>query len=373
MEATAATIDMFTTETFLALLVTLAVIPVFRRIGPKLGLVDHPGGRKRHASAVPLIGGPSIMLALIIVCFVFGIPQGFEGLAIGVAAMFLLSVFDDRFDLSAKWRFPLQAIIVSTALAIDNVWLKDIGSFYSHTLSLGYFSYPITVIAILGVTNAINMLDGLDGLASGVVLLILFFILGFASSANPAVVSSTSALFGAVLGFWLYNYRFPWRVKASVFMGDSGTTLLGFALPYLALRLSLPESGGTLSAPMLLWLFALPLWDIVAVVIKRIKRGKSPFQAGRDHIHHILLAKGFSVQQTVLFIYGASTLPLAFGASLSLFGFNTLELYASFCLAMIVYLSRLFNSETILSAEVIPLKDSEESRSNIKAYLRKVE
>jgi len=373
METAFATFNMFTPPTLLALLVTLAVIPIFRRLGPKLGLVDHPGGRKRHSSAIPLIGGPSIIFSLICVCWFFGIPDGYMGLSLGLIAMFVLSLMDDRFDLSAKWRFPTQAIIVTSALTIDNIWLTHLGAFNGEIISLGMFSYPITVIAILGITNAINMLDGLDGLASGIVLVILFFLLGFAANANSDVQFATSALLGAVFGFWLYNYRFPWRAKASVFLGDSGTTILGFALPYLALRLAINDATASFPIPMLLWLFSLPLWDIIAVVIKRVRKGNSPFLAGRDHIHHVLLSKGFSVRQTVLFIYGAATFPLALGSSLTLFGFNNLELYLAFLLAMTTYLFRIFHSEPSIPAEIIPLVDSEENRHRIQSYLKKAE
>lgn len=258
---------LFQAEGMIALILVLAGLPILRRAAPKVGLVDHPGGRKRQCTPTPLVGGIAIFLAVTTTLFTSTLFSEFKGLILGASALFVVGLLDDRFDLQAKLRFVLQAIIVSIALSIDGVWLSSLGSLAGVDLQLGILQYPITVLAVLGVINAINMLDGLDGLASGVVLLTLFFILGFSVESGSEVVLISSSLLGATLGFWLYNYRFRWREKASVYMGDSGTILLGFSLSYIAIYLTLPQkTTNTLEPAYLLWLFALPLWDITTVL-----------------------------------------------------------------------------------------------------------
>ena len=356
-------------ETFMAFFMVLALVPVFRRFAPMVGLVDHPGGRKKHAAPVPLVGGVAIYTAFMATVLFNGLYTGFEGLIFGSSTLFLLGLIDDRFDISAALRFVLQAIIISIALSLDSIWLTSLGNFWGVEFSLGILSYPITVLAILGVINAINMLDGLDGLVSGVVMLILFFTLGTASINNNAIAPYTTTLLGAVVGFWLYNYRFPWREKASVFMGDSGTNLLGFILPYLAIHLTIASATNNPIKPAyILWLFALPLWDISAVVLKRIKEGKSPLNAGRDHIHHILLNHGLNVRQAVLFIYGITALSLSLGTSLVYFQFGAVGLYLSFAFALYLYVERLFKYDRKESmAKVVELKPSTEKKFNTNA------
>jgi len=347
---------LFQAEGIIALILVLAGLPILRRLAPKAGLVDHPGGRKRQCTPTPLVGGIAIFLAVTVTLISSNLFTEFKGMILGGTALFIVGLIDDRFDLQAKPRFVLQAVIVSTALAIDGVWLTSLGSLAETELNLGILQYPITILAILGVINAINMLDGLDGLASGVVILTLFFILGFSIESGSKVLLISSSLLGATLGFWLYNYRFRWRSKASVYMGDSGTIVLGFSLAYIAIYLTLPQKTTvTLEPAYLLWLFALPLWDITAVLFKRIKSGRSPFLAGRDHVHHILLNNGFNVRQTVLLIYGSALLGLSLGTSLYYFKFGSIGLYLSFIASLLFYIKVILRFEQKISAEVIEL------------------
>jgi len=325
---------------FLALVIAVALIPFLKRIAVKIGLIDHPGGRKQHKSSVPLAGGSAIFFATAISLYIWGLPQEFQGMAFAATGLFIVGAIDDRFDISAKFRLLIQASLVAGALYWDNNWLSTVAITDSLNFDLGIFQYPITVLAILGVMNAINMLDGLDGLSSGVVLIILGFIIGISAVAQESSTTLISVcVFGAVLGFWAYNYRFAWREKASVFMGDSGTTLLGFILPFLAIKLSnltptyAPQS-------LLLWLFAIPIWDLCAVVLKRVREGKSPLDAGRDHIHHVLMNAGLSVRHSLHLIYLLTIATISFGVSIRFFAFTKLEVYAAFFVFMAIYLVR---------------------------------
>lgn len=324
----------------LSLVISIAFVPVLRRIGLKIGLVDLPGGRKQHKSAVPLIGGLAIFFTTFISLFIWGVPDGYDGMFIAATGLFLLGFIDDMKDISAKIRLFAQISLISLALWWDNTWISSIPLINDYSLDLYWFKYPLTLLCILGITNAINMLDGLDGLSSGIILIILGFIISVSSLAgNQSITLVSVCLFGSILGFWAYNYRFSWRKKASVFMGDSGTMLLGFLLPFLAIKLS--NAAPTIAPKtLLLWLFAIPIWDIAAVIIKRIRNGKSPMQAGRDHVHHVLMRAGLSVRQTLHLTYLLTMASISLGVSLNYFGVTHIESLVTFSILMVFYLLR---------------------------------
>ncbi len=325
---------------FLALLCSTALIPILRRVAIRIGLIDHPGGRKQHKASVPLAGGPAIVLSVALSLFIWGVPAEYQGMIYAAAGLFLIGFIDDLIDISAKFRLVAQFSLVVFALYWDSIWLAQIAFSNSLVLELGAFQYPITALLVLAIMNAINMLDGLDGLSSGVVLIILGFTAGISVVAGNSETTLISVItFASVLGFWGYNYRFTWRDKASVFMGDSGTTVLGFILPILAIKLS-AVAPSSVPSSMLLWLFAIPLWDICAVVMKRLKDGKSPLEAGRDHIHHVLMNAGLSVRQSLHLIYLLTISTISFGVALQYFGALQIEAFTAFFGFMLVYLGR---------------------------------
>jgi UDP-GlcNAc:undecaprenyl-phosphate/decaprenyl-phosphate GlcNAc-1-phosphate transferase len=349
---------------FLALLCSIALIPIIRRLSIQIGLIDHPGGRKQHKASIPLAGGPAIVLSVALSLYIWGIPEEYQGMVYAAAGLFLIGFIDDLFDISAKFRLFTQFSLVVFALYWDSIWLTQITFTNNLVLELGAFQYPITALLVLGIMNAINMLDGLDGLSSGVVLIILGFIAGIsviAGNHSTTLISVTT--FGAVLGFWGFNYRFSWREKASVFMGDSGTTVLGFVLPVLAIKLA-AVSKQSVPSSMLLWLFAIPLWDICAVVLKRLKDGKSPLQAGRDHIHHVLLNAGLSVRQSLHLVYLLTITTISFGVALQYFGMVQAEAYAAFFGFMMVYLGRVGSLSNIRVFEVYDVESEGDRRVN---------
>jgi UDP-GlcNAc:undecaprenyl-phosphate/decaprenyl-phosphate GlcNAc-1-phosphate transferase len=354
----------FSQHFFLALLCSIALMPILRRLSIHIGLIDHPGGRKQHKASIPLAGGPAIVFSVVLSLYFWGIPEEYLGMAYAAAGLFLIGLIDDLFDISAKFRLVCQFSLVIFALSWDSIWLTQITFTDSLVLELGAFQYPITALLVLGIMNAINMLDGLDGLSSGVVLIILGFIAGIsvvAGNQSTTLISITT--FGAVLGFWGFNYRFAWREKASVFMGDSGTTVLGFVLPVLAIKLA-TVSNESVPSSMLLWLFAIPLWDICAVVIKRLKDGKSPLQAGRDHIHHVLMNAGLSVRQSLHLIYLLTITTISFGVALQYFGMVQAEAYLAFFGFMVVYLGRVGSLSNLKAFETYDVESEGDRRLN---------
>jgi UDP-GlcNAc:undecaprenyl-phosphate GlcNAc-1-phosphate transferase len=331
----------FSQPLWLALIVSLAMVPLLKHPMRFLGLVDYPGGRKQHDSPAVLNGGAAILISFITCLVVFELGSGYAGMIVATACLFLIGLLDDKYDVSPVLRLFLQASIITVALWHDNVWLGDIEVTDSATLDLGVFTYPITVIVILGITNAINMLDGIDGLSAGVALITLAFLTGMATDSGVASLQLICvSLFGAILGFWAFNYRFKWRQNATFFMGDSGTAVLGFLLPYIAIQLS--NTPASLASPqILLWMVAIPVWDIITVVVKRLKLGRSPLHAGRDHIHHTLMEAGLEVRQILHLIYLLCIATASAGIVFAYFNLNAIETYIMYAIGLTIYYQRI--------------------------------
>lgn len=170
-------------------------------------------------------------------------------------------------------------------------------------INLGILSFPITVFATVGVINAINMSDGIDGLSGGMVSIALAF-LGIVAwqAGNTTLLTFIAILLSALLAFLAFNFRLPWKKSAIVYLGDSGSTFLGFVLAWLLIENSQTEN--TIMPPVLaLWFLALPLMDTLFLLIRRPLIGKSPFHPGRDHLHHKLLHMGYSNKRVVFSLY----------------------------------------------------------------------
>lgn len=297
----------------LASLITLAALFLLQPIAKRIGLVDIPGGRKIHTHHTPLVGGIGVFVGMLSLALVSW--ESFVALAPLYAIAFILlviGILDDRHDLPANIR--LAAHLASGVLMI--FWggnsLTSLGNLlFFGDIPLGYATVPFTLFCVGASVNAVNMTDGVDGLLGGLVLVILL-LMGYL--ALDAGMNDTFLFIGVLvcclIGFLALNFRFPWRQRAEIFMGDAGSTVLGFILAWLLIDLA---RHGACTPAATLWLIALPLMDCACVMIKRKREGRGVFTAGRDHLHHFLLDLGFSVRQTVLIIYG-----LAF--SLGLFG-----------------------------------------------------
>jgi len=290
---------------FLALIVlsaglALALVPA----ASKIGVIDHPEERKVHEAPTPLTGGPAIYLALFSFLAWYFFDSAFvQALLIGGTLIFLAGLADDREHLSPIIRFIVQAGACLVMIFHGGVWLDDFGQlFWNDVLELGPLFIPITVFAALGVINAFNMIDGMDGLSGGFFLVAtagLALYAGFAGAATMHWVLLASIC--AVLGFLLLNARFPWNAKARVFLGDSGSTLLGFMLAwfFIALGNDQNETGQRVFMPMMaVWLFAVPLMDTTFLILRRVRYRRSPLAADRHHLHHAFLNAGFTTGQT---------------------------------------------------------------------------
>jgi UDP-GlcNAc:undecaprenyl-phosphate GlcNAc-1-phosphate transferase len=303
-----------------AALVTLALMPIARRIGERLGLTAHPGGRRVHREAVSTAGGIAILGGFLAALGVATLAETYLGwggglldeagdvLAVlaGIAVVFATGLLDDVFELGAGQKLVGQ--LAGAAIVI--VWgprVDFIGNPFGGLVFLGLLGIPVTLVWILGFTNIINLIDGLDGLAGGVTAIAAATFLVIAVQTNqPAAAVTAAAIVGACLGFLRFNFH-----PASVFMGDSGALFLGFALASIAL-LGVMKSIAAITLAVPLMIIGVPIFDTFTSIVRRIRHGRPVHEADAGHIHHRLLGRGFNQRQTVLIIY-AWSIALAVG------------------------------------------------------------
>jgi UDP-GlcNAc:undecaprenyl-phosphate GlcNAc-1-phosphate transferase len=281
-----------------ALCVTAALIPVLARWAPAIGLTDAPGPRKVHSVPVPRVGGAAMAAGLIVAtALTVKVDQPVTGLLLSLGILLLFGLWDDRVTLGYRTKFAGQVLAVLVCMAVGGVQLGTLTVAGTELLP-HWASSLVTFVFLLGVTNAVNLADGLDGLAGGVVLLCLCAIAIFGAISGQTTVSGLALIeSGAVLGFLRFNTH-----PARIFMGDSGSQVLGFSVGVLAL-LTTQGSSSPLSPALPLLLLGLPIMDTLTVMLTRIRAGRSPFAADRNHLHHRLLALGFAHREAVLIIY----------------------------------------------------------------------
>ncbi len=282
----------------IALSITTACMPVLQRWALRVGLTDRPGPRKVHSAPVPRVGGIA-MAAGILVPSLVSVPlqAPMAAFLAGVLVLLAFGVWDDRCDLDYRVKFIGQFLAVALVIGVGHVRIAELT--LDHAVEL---SQPVSVLLTLGflvgVTNAMNLADGLDGLAGGLALLCLCAIAVFgAICGNRPVMAVALIESGAILGFLRFNTH-----PARVFMGDAGSQVLGFSIGVLSVLATQGECSA-LSAALPLLLLGLPILDTVAVMLRRMLAGRSPFASDRSHLHHRLLDLGFAHHEAVVLIY----------------------------------------------------------------------
>ena len=268
-----------------------------------------------HARQIPRLGGIAVVVAFYAPLALFTIAGGrlgatfvadpmlILGLAVGGVAVATLGVVDDVRGVRAVHKLWMQVAAAAVAYAvgfrIDAVTLPLIGK-----LEMGVFAAPVTVLWIVAITNAVNLIDGLDGLAGGIAFLacVSNFVVGYLHG-SPVVVFLSAALGGAVLGFLMYNFN-----PASIFMGDSGSMFLGYALATTSLLGSSVKSSTTVAILVPVVALGLPIMDTLLSMVRRFLERRPLFSADRGHIHHRLLDLGLTHRRAVLILYGLSIL-----------------------------------------------------------------
>lgn len=279
-------------------LVALITTPIVKSLAFRVGAVDDPSKdkdpeRRMHSRPIPRMGGLAIFLGFLVSVLLFGtLDSQIRGLLLGAVVIVILGVFDDIYDLPAKFKFVVQIVAALIAVFSGNE-IK-----FLFTYPLGWLSIPVSVIWIVGVTNAVNLIDGLDGLACGVSTIgsmtLLVIALLFREAQTPILVA---ALVGGCLGFLPYNLN-----PAKIFMGDTGSTFLGFALGVISIQ-GLFKHYMFISFVVPFLMLGLPIFDTCFAFVRRIAHGQSPMHADRSHVHHRLIDMGFSQKQAVAILY----------------------------------------------------------------------
>ena len=288
----------------IAYLLGIFIVPLVIYFSKKAGLVDVPNERKIHHGAISRLGGiaiwVSVMLTFLFLVLLSYYPkgQGLSAIIVGGSLMFLMGLIDDIYCLNAKFKLFIQ-IAIATIVILLGVRIETFYNPFGPDICLGVFSYPITLLWIVGITNAINFIDGIDGLAGSIVSISALAI-GIVSLVLAPAVPITALiafiLMGAMCAFLTFNYN-----PAKIFMGDSGALYAGFLLATLSITgIVKPSDGISMYLPILI--LAIPLMDIAYSSIRRIMKGSSPFIADAEHIHHKLLHAGYSQDKLVLLL-----------------------------------------------------------------------
>jgi len=284
---------------FVSLITVLIITPLVKRLAIKSGVVDQPDKRKIHDKVMPRMGGLAIFIGVLTGSFAGGLYENrITAITLGAFMIVMLGIVDDKYNLSARIKFIVQVlvacIIVSTGLKMEFLSIP----FWDLRFDLGWLAYPLTILWIVGITNAINLIDGLDGLAAGISVIGLSTIAVMACVSDKILIFSLSlVVIGSTVGFLFYNFH-----PAKIFMGDTGSLFLGYVISVLSL-LGLYKSVTLFSVVIPIIILGVPIFDTTFAIIRRILN-KQPISApDKSHIHHRLMAFGLSHRKAVIVIY----------------------------------------------------------------------
>jgi UDP-GlcNAc:undecaprenyl-phosphate GlcNAc-1-phosphate transferase len=294
-----------------AFVVTVVVIKLLHPLAFRFGWVDKPDARKLHDGATPLTGGVAMLCGIVAAILVSGTFSVRYPMVSAMAALCFLGAIDDVRHIPAWLRLILQTAFVTFVCEWRGLYLANLGDLFGTgfpvVLSHGVGLF-LQVFCIIGIINAINMIDGVDGLSGGMlVVALLGLMLLISHTSGPLLMPPVFA--AAIGGYLCFNMRGPLRKKAAVFMGDSGSTMMGFAVTWLVASYNYHHVAEGFSPAVCLWLFAIPVFDTASLIFSRGMRGQSPFKADRDHVHHILMRAGLSDRQvTIVLVLAAGIL-----------------------------------------------------------------
>lgn len=294
---------------FAAGILSFILTPPVKRLAHRIGAIDVPkDGRRMHTTPIPRLGGLAIYLSFVVVSLLMGqwTVQNFT-ILLGSAVIVFLGIFDDRKALGAKFKFGIQLLAAAIPVICGNLRIELITNpnLLSDQLYLnfGVLSIPITIIWIVAITNAVNLLDGLDGLAVGVSAIACMTMLAVSLLIGEVPIAILLAILaGACVGFMPFNLN-----PASIFMGDTGSTFLGFMLATLSIQ-GMFKVYAIISFAVPFLILGLPIFDTAFAFTRRILSGRSPFSPDRGHVHHRLIDMGFNQKQTVAILYIISTI-----------------------------------------------------------------
>lgn len=279
----------------------------------KVGAMDVPrDARRMHKRPIPRMGGLAIFMGFLSAILIFGkFDVQMLSILLGAMIIVVLGIFDDIVALGAKFKFCIQIIAAAIPVCIGGLKIEFFTSFnpFSNNpyFSLGILTIPVTILWIVGITNAVNLIDGLDGLAAGVSSIAAMTMLAVGLLTNEVMVAIVmAALAGSCIGFLPYNFN-----PAKIFMGDTGSTFLGFMLATMSIE-GFFKFYAVISFAVPFLILGLPIFDTASAIMRRLMEGRNPMSPDRGHVHHRLVDMGFNVKQAVAILYAISgTLGLA--------------------------------------------------------------
>ncbi|WP_273484636.1 glycosyltransferase family 4 protein [Desulforamulus ruminis] len=296
----------FVLPCLLALLISFVLTPTVRKLAFKIGAIDRPDCRKVHCKTMPRLGGLAVFLAFsATVLLTQPLNSKLIGLLVGGLLIVLLGILDDTRGLSAKVKLAGQIAAAAAVIpfGIQVEFITNPINVNEHMLHLGIWGIPVTIFWIISVTNAVNLIDGLDGLAGGtsfIAALTMAAITWQQDGTGMEVTLLALVLAASILGFLRYNF-FP----AKIFLGDTGSMFLGYALGTLAV-MGVAKTATAISVIVPMVILGIPLLDVLFAILRRYQSQRPIFQPDKEHLHHRLMALGLSHRQTVLAIYAVN-------------------------------------------------------------------
>lgn len=297
----------------IAMIISWVLVPFVGKLAVKIGAVDKPNARKVHQKIMPRMGGLAIYVAFFaVVLLTVPLSKEIVGLFLGATILVAVGIWDDMKDIPAKVKLFGQ-IIAAVVVVCFGIRVEFMSSlFHEHAFHLSFFSIPVTIIWIVGITNAVNLIDGLDGLAAGtsIIAAATMAVVGFG---HQQLLMATLALIlaGAALGFLRHNFH-----PAKIFMGDTGSMFLGYILSVLAI-MGVAKSVTFISLITPILVLGIPIFDTAFAILRRTINKKPIFKPDKEHLHHCLLNMGFNHRNTVLVIYGINIFLAASGVLMS--------------------------------------------------------
>ncbi|WP_281556596.1 UDP-N-acetylglucosamine--undecaprenyl-phosphate N-acetylglucosaminephosphotransferase [Thalassomonas sp. RHCl1] len=293
-----------------AFLASISTIKVLLPLAPHIGLVDLPTERKNHDGAIPLIGGISIFTGVLIASSLFIEQSQLLNLyLISSAFLVFLGTLDDIYDLSVISRIVFQGIIASILVFGAGLYISDFGDLFAGgPINIGIYGMIFTCVACIAAINAFNMVDGIDGLAGSMSIITISSVaIMKLLSGQLDLILLPLVLVVAIVPFLFYNVSRRNPRGKKIFMGDAGSMFMGLTVIWL-LTLETQGSNASFRPVTALWIIAVPLMDMLSVMLRRMKDGNSPFQADNGHLHHILIRTGLSSRQALIVISGLAIL-----------------------------------------------------------------
>lgn len=354
-------------------LLSWAIMPWVIETSNKRNIIAMPNQRTEHVLPTPSLGGLGIFIGFVPILVMLNLIYAefhFMAYIIAISILFIVGLWDDLKDLKPATKFFFQ-FAVSFIVALDGARITSLdGIFGIYELAVP-LQYIITMVVIVGVTNSVNLIDGINGLAAGIIamnMVVIGSLFILAGQINLGIVSLMMA--GALIGFLKFNFG-----NAKIFMGDSGSLVLGFSLAYLGIRFLNADTGllPDSSIPFVVGLMILPVFDTLRVFAVRIMKKRSPFSADKNHLHHLLIKTGLDHCKAALIMYTSNFSLIAAALLLSLNHFSSLTCIVSL-MALAVFLSELLTIKRALMirTRITLIAEKNFQRSNSNNLLKKI-